>query len=138
MNKEFYKNPAAIAAFILFIGFFILPFIDIMGFSQTGFQIFKAFKGKSFVVGFIPLASAYIIYAAYSCEKKIVMIAKWLILMVSAWFFLDIAFFAEKHSIKFVGFGLWLNLIISILLLFESKLTPLFCKSKPEDHQADL
>ena len=138
MNKEFYKSPSAIAAFVLFIGFFLFPFIDIMGFSQTGFQIFKAFKGKGILLVLIPLASAYIIYAAYSGEKKISYSAKWIILVLSVWFFLDIAFLAEKHSIKFVGFGLWLNVIISVLFMFESKIMPLFCKPKNEEDSTDL
>jgi hypothetical protein len=133
MNKEFYKNPSAIAAFVLFVGFFIFPFIDIMGFSQTSFQIFKAFKGKGILLVLIPLASAYIIYAVYSGQTKFTVIAKWVMLILSAWFFLDIAFFAEKHSIKFVGFGLWLDLLVSILLMFDKKINDMICKPKPEE-----
>ncbi|MEI8204965.1 MAG: hypothetical protein WCH34_18230 [Bacteroidota bacterium] len=138
MNKKFYKNPGAIAAFILFIGFFILPFFTIMGFSATGFKVFKELKGQSFLLILIPLASAYIIYAAYAGEKKFVVIAKWALLILSFWFIIHIGLLAEKHSFNFVGFGLWLDFVTSILLLFEAKITALICKPKIDDNSTNL
>ena len=138
MNKEFYKKPGAIAAFVLFIGFFLFPFVNIWWFSVTAFDAFKEFKGQSILLGLFPIASAYIIYAAYAGEKKIVIVAKWILLVLSAWFFLNIAFIQEKHSIDFVGLGLWLNLIVSILFMFENKITAMICKPKVEEDNTNI
>lgn len=49
--------------------------------------------------------------------------------------FVYIAFLADKSSIKFVGFGLWLSLILSIALFFDDKIEELVCKNKPQTPQ---
>lgn len=52
-----------------------------------------------------------------------------------AFLFIYIAFLADKASIKFVGFGLWLSLISSIALFFDDKIEGLVCKNKTQEPQ---
>jgi hypothetical protein len=55
--------------------------------------------------------------------------------VVLGYLFLQIAFISEKHSIKFVGFGLWLSLIMSIAMMFETQITELICPHKPDENK---
>ena len=60
------------------------------------------------------------------------MILKIAILAMHAILFIWIAFLAEKSSIKFVGFGLWFSLILSVALFFEDKIEEAVCKNNSQ------
>ena len=60
---------------------------------------------------------------------------KLVILAMHVILFIYIAFLADKASIKFVGFGLWLSLILSIGLFFDDKIEGLVCKNKTQEPQ---
>ena len=61
------------------------------------------------------------------------MVSKIVILIILTYLFLQIAFLGEKSSIKFVGFGLWLSMILSIAMFFEAKINALVCAGKPAE-----
>lgn len=63
------------------------------------------------------------------------MILKIVLVIMHAFLFIYIAFLADKASIKFVGFGLWLSLISSIALFFDDKIEGLVCKNKTQEPQ---
>lgn len=63
------------------------------------------------------------------------MILKIILAVMHIVLFVYIAFLADKSSIKFVGFGLWLSLILSIALFFDDKIEELVCKNKPQTPQ---
>ncbi len=67
----------------------------------------------------LPVASVYLIYAAYKETDQWVSIAKWVLLVVAAFFWLRYAFLMEGTQLKFVGFGMWLALLAAIFVRFE-------------------
>lgn len=106
--------------------------------SKTGlglfFSIFDHFNLLNLLLILIPLACANILYQAWNNSTKFMMISKILIIAILGYMFLHIAFLAEKSSIKFVGIGLWLSLIVSVTLFFETKIDEKLFPKKVEDN----
>jgi hypothetical protein len=138
--QTFVKKPIVIGALLLLVFFILFPYFTFdMGFlgstSKTGlglfFTIFKKFSLLNLLLILVPVACANILYQAWKESSTLVMVSKIVILAVLTYLFLEIAFLGEKSSIKFVGFGLWLSLILSIAMMFEAKINALVCSGKP-------
>lgn len=128
--KDFIKKPIVIISELILISYVILPYYSInMGtwgsYSKSGlglfFLIFDKFSFMNFMTIIIPIATVAIILLLqlFQKEKNLRMLLKIVILAMHVILFVSIAFLAEKHSIKYVGFGLWFSLVLSIVLFFE-------------------
>lgn len=144
--KELIKKPIVVANLLILVCFIFLPYFS---FSMTGFygagtsvtetgfglfwSIFDNFHFLNFILIAVPAANIFILYKVWKKEEANFMLFKFIIFAVLFLVFLNIAFFAEKSSIKFVGFGLWVSLIIAGLQMFESKVVEFINKQLPED-----
>lgn len=138
--QTFIKKPIVIGNLLLLLFFILFPYFTIsMGYfgsvSKTGlglfFTIFDKFSFLNFLLLLVPIAIGNILYQTWKGSDQLVMVSKIVILVILAYMFLNIAFLSEKSSIKFVGFGLWLSLILSIAMMFEAKITAMICPAKP-------
>jgi len=122
MNKDFWKQPYIIASAVTVICFFLFPFFKIsflgVSISSTGLDIAKG--GIDVLLWLVPASAVYLIYAGYKGTDQFVDIAKWVLFVVAAFFWLRYAFLMDGSSLKYVGFGMWLTLIASIYVRFES------------------
>ncbi len=139
--QNFIKKPLVIANIAILFCFLILPYFTLsMGgygaYSKSGiglfFTLFDNFNFLNLILIIVPIASVNILFQSWKGTINYVKISKIVILVILGYLFLHIAFFAEKSSIKFVGFGLWLSLIVAIAQMFESKINEMICK-KPQD-----
>ncbi len=145
MNMQtFIKKPIVIGMVLLLIFFILFPYFTIsMGYfgsvSKTGlglfFTIFDKFSLLNLLLILVPIACGNILYQTWKGSTSLVMVSKIVILVVLAYLFLQIAFFGEKSSIKFVGFGLWLSLVLAIAMMFEAKITTMICADKPIENK---
>ncbi len=144
--QTFIKKPIVIANLLILVFFIIFPYFTFNmggfgggfgGVSKTGlglfFTIFDSFSFINFLLILVPVASGYILFQTWKGENSLVMVCKIVILAILGYLFLHIAFFAEKSSIKFVGFGLWLSLIVAIAQLFETKINEMICPKKSDE-----
>ncbi len=140
--KEFIKKPIVVANIVILLCFLLLPYFQMsMGYwgavSKSGiglfWTIFDNFRPLNFLLILVPAANIFILYKIWKKEEANFQLFKFVIFVVLFVLFLNIAFFAEKSSIKFVGFGLWLSLIIAIAQLFEQKVVEFINKQLPED-----
>jgi hypothetical protein len=138
--QTFIKKPIVIGTLLLLFFFILFPYFTIsMGYfgsvSKTGlglfFTIFDKFSLLNLLLLLVPAACGNLLYQAWKGSNSLVLVSKIVILVVLTYLFLQIAFLGEKSSIKFVGFGLWLSLILSIAMMFETKITAMVCAGKP-------
>ena len=83
----------------------------------------------------IPAAAGFLLFQLWKNETNLLMILKIVLVAMHTILFVWIAFLAEKSSIKFVGIGLWLSLILSIALFFDDKIEEMVCKNKNQTPQ---
>ena len=142
--KDFIKKPIVIITGVILISYILFPYFSIsMGawgsYSKSGlglfFTIFDKFSFLNFLTIIIPAAAAFLLLQVWQKENKLLMVLKLAVLAMHAILFIWIAFLAEKSSIKFVGFGLWFSLILSVSLFFEDKIEESVCKNKPQTPQ---
>jgi len=125
MNKDFWKQPSVIASALIVVSFFLFPFYrpHVVLFGMSGGTSFTDLNMASgdldILLWLLPVASVYLIYAAYKETDQWVSIAKWVLLVVAAFFWLRYAFLMEGTQLKFVGFGMWLALLAAIFVRFE-------------------
>ncbi len=122
MNKDFWKQPYIIASAVAVICFFLFPYfkISFMGISASSTGLDLAKSGIDILLWLIPVAGVYLIYAAYKGTSQFVEVAKWVLFVVAAFFWLRYAFLMDGAKIKYVGFGMWLTLLAAIFVRFES------------------
>ncbi|MDD2411367.1 MAG: hypothetical protein RBS19_07550 [Bacteroidales bacterium] len=142
--KDFFKKPVVILTSVILISYLILPYFRLNlgtwgGYSKSGiglfFTIFDSFSFLNLLTILIPAAAGYLLFLLWNKETNLVMILKIILAVMHIVLFVYIAFLADKSSIKFVGFGLWLSLILSIALFFDDKIEELVCKNKPQTPQ---
>ena len=145
MNMQtFIKKPIVIGTLLLLIFFILFPYFTIsMGYfgsvSKTGlglfFTIFDKFSLLNLLLILVPIACGNILYQTWKDSTSLVMVSKIAILVILVYLFLQIAFLGEKSSIKFVGFGLWLSLVLAIAMMFEAKITTMICGDKQTENK---
>lgn len=141
--QTFIKKPIVIGNLLLLVFFVLFPYFTLSmgGFgsvSKTGlglfFTIFDKFSFLNLLLILVPVACGNMLFQAWKGSDSLVMVSKIVLLVILGYLFLQIAFFAEKSSIKFVGIGLWLSLIMAIAMMFETKITELICPNKPDQN----
>jgi hypothetical protein len=141
--QTFIKKPIVIGNLLLLVFFVLFPYFTLSmgGFgsvSKTGlglfFTIFDKFSFLNLLLILVPAACGNMLFQAWKGSDSLVMVSKIVLLVILGYLFLQIAFFAEKSSIKFVGIGLWLSLIMAIAMMFETKITELICPNKPDQN----
>ncbi|MEI6346360.1 MAG: hypothetical protein WCP69_00310 [Bacteroidota bacterium] len=141
--QTFIKKPIVIGNLLLLVFFVLFPYFTLSmgGFgsvSKTGlglfFTIFDKFSFLNLLLILVPVACGNMLFQAWKGSNSLVMVSKIVLLVILGYLFLQIAFFAEKSSIKFVGIGLWLSLIMAIAMMFETKITELICPNKPDQN----
>jgi len=144
--KTLFKKPVVWANLLILACFVLLPFFSMNlgawgSVSKTGlglfWTIFERFNFLNFILLIMPVANLFVLYKIWKNEAFNTLIFKILLVAVLGILFLNIAFFAEKSSLKFVGIGLWLSLIIAIAQLFESKIVEILNKQLPEDKKLE-
>jgi hypothetical protein len=144
--KLLIKKPLIIANVLILFCFIFLPYISMNfgpwgGVSKTGlgllWSIFDKFQFMNLLLIVVPASSGFIIYKIIKKEEANFLAFKIILLLMHLYLFLHIAFFAEKSDIDFVGFGLWLSLVLSILQLFEAKVVAAINKQLPEDKKLE-
>ncbi len=142
--KDFIKKPAVIITALILISFIILPYFRLSlgpwgSMSKTGlglfFTIFDSFNFLNMLTIIIPAAAAFLLFQLWNDETNLLMILKVVLVAMHVILFVWIAFLADKSSIKFVGIGLWLSLILSIALFFDDKIEEMVCKNKTQTPQ---
>ncbi len=144
--KKFILKPLVLVNVLIFICFILLPYFSLSigpwgGVTKTGFglfwSIFDKFHFLNLILIIVPVINIYMIYKIWKKEETNFTIFKVVMFIILLILFLNIAFFSEKSSIKYVGFGLWVSLILSVVQFFEEKLTQLLTKIFPEENKAD-
>lgn len=142
--KDFIKKPIVIITGLILISYILFPYFSLsMGpwgsYSKSGlglwFTIFEKFSFLNFLTIIIPAAAGFMCFQIWKKETSLINILKVVILAMHVILFIWIAFLAEKSSVKFVGFGLWLSLILSIALFFEKQIEDAVCKNNPQAPQ---
>ncbi len=145
--QTFFKKAIVIATTLILVFFILFPFFTLnMGafgsVSKTGlgllFSIFDHFSLLNLLLIVVPIACGNILYQTWIGKDQFVMISKIIIVGVLGYMFLHIAFFAEKSSIKFVGIGLWLSLLVSIALFFETKIDEMLFPKKNDGDNSPM
>lgn len=142
--KDFIKKPVVILTSVILISYLILPYFKVDlgmwgGYSKSGIglflTIFDSFSFMNLLTILIPAAAGYLLFQLWNNQTNLAMILKIVLVIMHGFLFVYIAFLADKSSIKFVGFGLWLSLILSIALFFDDKIEELVCKNKTQEPQ---
>ncbi len=140
--KDFIKKPIVIITSVILISYILFPYFSLSigpwgSYSKSGFglffTIFDSFSLLNLLTIIIPAAAAFLLLQVWQKESKLLMVLKLVILVMHAVLFIWIAFLAEKSSIKFVGFGLWFSLVLSVALFFEDKIEEAVCKNTPKE-----
>jgi len=141
--QTFIKKPIVIGNLLILLFFVLFPYFSFSingyaGISKTGmglfFTIFDKFNFGNFILLLIPIASGNILFQTWKKSDQLVMVSKVVLLVILAYLFLQIGFLAEKASVSYIGIGLWLSLIVSIAMLFETKINEMIDPKKPEDN----
>jgi len=144
--KILFKKPAVWANLLILICFVLLPYFSMNlgtwgSVSKSGlglfWTIFDKFNFLNFILIIVPAINLFVLYKVWKNEPYNASIFKIVMVAVLGILFLNIAFFAEKSSLKFVGIGLWLSLIIAVAQLFENKVVEVLNKQLPEDKKLE-
>ncbi len=140
--QNFIKKPIVLLTLLILFFYLLFPYFSMSlgsfgSVSKTGmglfFTIFDRFNFLNLLLIIIPIACGNILYQTWVQKDSFVQISKIVIVVILGYLFLHIAFLAEKSSIKFVGVGLWLSLIVSIAMFFETKINQIICPPKNND-----
>ncbi|MEO5647832.1 MAG: zinc ribbon domain-containing protein [Chitinophagaceae bacterium] len=142
-RKQFYENPGFYGALLLGIGFF-LPWINAKGIGVTAYQLLQSYVEEEnyfLVVIFllIPIGAVIILVQSLTnaLPRVISGLFKWLafisLLMIVAFFIIGINELDPENNwtgintsdpdlglvLGFIGIGLWLSLLGSLVMLFN-------------------